>query len=104
MPQLETGIEGVITISPIHGGPVRPGIPSSKPLANTTFVVSNATSAVTEFTTDDQGRFKIALAPGHYSVAKKGEQHKIGRCGPFEVDVGAGQVTRVEWQCDSGMR
>jgi hypothetical protein len=104
MSQIETGIEGVITVSPIHGGPARPGIPSSKPLANTTFVVSNSTSAVAEFTTDDQGRLKIALPPGHYSVAKKGEQHKIGRCGPFDVDVTVGQVTKVEWHCDSGMR
>jgi len=104
MPQAETGIEGVITISPIHGGPVRPGIASSKPLANTTFVVSNANGAVAEFTTDDQGRFKSALTPGHYFVAKKGEQHKIGRYGPFDVDVTAAQVTKVEWHCDTGMR
>ncbi len=104
MPQIETGIEGVIIISPIHGGPVRPGIASSKPLMNTTFVVSNATSAVAEFTTDDQGRFKITLEPGHYSVTKKGEQHKIGRYGPFDVDVVPGQTTKVEWHCDTGMR
>ena len=104
MAQVETGIEGVITISPIHGGPVRPGIPSSKPLADTTFSVSNETGAVTEFTTDDQGRFKVALAPGHYSVVKKGWQKGIGRYGPFDVHVAAAQVTKVEWRCDSGMR
>jgi Prealbumin-like fold domain len=104
MPQVETGIEGVIMISPAHPGPVRPGVAGSRPLANTTFVVSNATNAVAEFTTDDQGRFKIALAPGRYSVARKGEQHKIGRYGPFDVDVAASQVTKVEWRCDTGMR
>lgn len=100
----ETGIEGVIAISPSHGGAVRPGMASSKPLVNTTFVVSNATSAVEEFTTDDQGRFKVALTPGRYSVARKGEQHKIGRYGPFDVDVTAGQITKVAWRCDTGMR
>jgi hypothetical protein len=100
----ETGIEGVIIISPSHGGAVRPGMASSKPLANTTFVVSNAANAVAEFTTDDQGRFKIALVSGRYSVARKGGQHKIGRYGPFDVDVTAGQMTKVEWRCDTGMR
>ncbi len=71
----DTGIEGVITVGPIHGGPVRPGIPSSKPLANATFVVGNETG-----------------------------QKGIGRYGPFDIDVTAGQMTKVEWQCDTGMR
>ena len=100
----ETGIEGVIAVGPIHGGPVRPGIPSTKPLANATFVVGNETGAVTEFTTDDQGRFRVSLAPGHYTVTKKDQQKGIGRYGPFDVDVTAGQMTKVEWHCDTGMR
>jgi hypothetical protein len=104
MPQVETGIEGLITISPSHGGAVRPGMTNSKPLINTTFVVSNATNAVAEFTTDDHGRFRIAVAPGRYSVARKSDQHKIGRYGPFDVDVTPGQMTKVEWRCDTGMR
>jgi Prealbumin-like fold domain len=100
----ETGIEGVITVGPIHGGAVRPGIPSSKPLANAAFVVGNDAGAVAEFTTDAQGRFKVLLAPGHYTVTKKEQQKGIGRYGPFEVDVVAGQMTKVGWQCDTGMR
>ena len=104
MPETETGIEGVISVGPTHGGPVRPGIPSSKPLANATFVVGNDTDAVAEFTTDAEGRFKVSLAPGHYSVTKKDQQKGIGRYGPFDVDVAAGQMTKVEWHCDTGMR
>ena len=104
MPETETGIEGVISVGPTHGGPVRPGIPSSKPLANATFVVGNDTEAVAEFTTDAEGRFKVSLAPGHYSVTKKDQQKGIGRYGPFDVDVAAGQMTKVEWHCDTGMR
>jgi|SRR5437867_4418382 len=100
----ETGIEGIITVSPIHGGPIRPGIASSAPLANATFVVGNENSAVAEFTTDDHGRFKVSIAPGHYAVTKKDRQKGIGRYGPFDVDVIAGQMTKVEWQCDTGMR
>ena len=104
MPQLETGIEGIITISPAHGGPIRVGEQSSRPLANTPFVVSNESGRVAEFTTDDQGKFKVLIAPGRYTVAREGPQKGIGRFGPFDVDVAAGQITKVQWQCDSGMR
>jgi hypothetical protein len=33
--------------------------------------------------------------------AKKGG---IAQYGPFDVDVVAGQMTKVEWQCDTGIR
>jgi hypothetical protein len=55
------------------------------------------------FKTDDRGQFRVLLPPGHYKVAKK-EKSRIGSCGLFEVDVSAGQMTKVEWYCDSGMR
>ena len=100
----ETGIEGVIAISPIKAGPVRADAPSSRPLANTAFVAENQKGEVASFTTDGQGRFRIPLAPGHYKVSLKERTSSIGRYGPFEVDVVAGQMTKVQWQCDSGMR
>ena len=99
-----TGIEGRITVSPTHGGPVRVDEQPSKPLTNTTFVATSEKGAATEFTTDDQGHFKVLLEPGHYTVTKKGSQKGIGRYGPFDALVVTGQMTRLEWQCDSGMR
>jgi len=76
---------------------------NSAPLANVPFVVSNETGTVAEFMSDDHGHFKITLSPGHYTVARRYQQ-KIGRCGPFDVDVANGQITKVEWHCDTGMR
>ena len=99
----ETGIEGVITIDPSRPGPVRVDAPSS-PLANTAFIVESQKGEITSFTTDDQGRFRMPLAPGHYKVSLKGKTGGIGRFGPFEVDVVAGQMTKVQWRCDSGIR
>ena len=100
-----TGIEGVITFSPTQPGPIRADAPSSKPLANTTFVVENEKGAeVASFTTDEQGRFRVAVAPGHYTVSKKGKKGGLGRFGPFDVDVRADQMTRVTWECDTGIR
>ena len=99
-----TGIEGRITISPAHPGPVRVGEEASKPLANATFVATNDGGKATEFTTDDQGHFKVLLEPGHYTITRKGQRGGIGRFGPFDALVVAGQMTRQEWRCDSGMR
>ncbi len=101
---VETGIEGSIAISPIQPGPVRADSPGSNPLANTAFVVESQKGQVASFTTDDQGHFRIPLAPGHYTVAIKGRKLSIGHFGPFEVDVVSGKMTKVEWQCDSGIR
>ena len=103
-PDTRTGVEGVITVSPVHGGPARLGVPNSRPLTNTDFVVKNDKGPVTSFTTDDQGQFRVSLAPGHYTVSIKQRRGVIGRYGPFDVDVVAGQMTKVEWQCDTGMR
>jgi hypothetical protein len=100
----ETGVEGVITISPSQPGPIRADAPASKPLANTAFVAENENGAVASFTTDEQGHFRTQLAPGHYKVSIKGRKSTIGRFGPFEVDVVAGKMTQVQWDCDSGIR
>jgi hypothetical protein len=103
-PKAETGIEGTIAMSPAHGGSVRVGEQSSRPLANTGFVITKDGGTVAEFTTDDQGHFTVSVAPGHYTVTRKGPPRGIGRFGPFEVDVVASQMTKVAWKCDSGMR
>src|SRR6266480_949322 len=100
----ETGIEGVITISPAQPGPIRADSPGSIPLANAAFVVENEKSEMASFTTDDQGRFRIYVPPGHYKVSIKGKRLGIGRYGPFEVDVAPGKMTTVQWECDSGIR
>ncbi len=103
-PEPGTGLEGVITVSPIRGGPSRADIPDSGPLANVAFVVENEKGAVTSFTTDDQGQFRISLAPGHYTVSREGKKGGFGKFGPFEVDVATGKMTRVQWTCDTGIR
>ena len=83
----ETGIEGVITVSPAQPGPARVGADASKPLPNTAFVVENEKGEVASFTTDDQGRFQISLLPGHYTISRKDWTANLGNYGPFEVDV-----------------
>jgi len=100
----ESGIEGIISISPARPGPVRVDEAGSVPLADATFVIENNSREVASFTTDAQGHFRAALPPGHYRVSLKGRKSGIGRFGPFEVDVIAGKMTNVQWECDSGIR
>jgi hypothetical protein len=103
-PAGESGIEGVITISPAQPGPTRADAAASMPLATATFAVEKNNREVASFTTDDQGRFRVSLLPGHYKISLKGRKSSIGRFGPFEVDVAAGKMTNVQWNCDSGIR
>src|SRR5207237_5539981 len=100
----ETGIEGVITISPAQAGPDRDDSPASRPLADVPFAVENEKREVKSFVTDQQGHFRTSVPHGHYKVSIKERKSSIGRLGPFEVDVVAGKMTQVQWNCDSGIR
>jgi hypothetical protein len=101
---LSTGIEGIVSVGPVHGGPSRAGVADSAPLANATFEVSNDARAVTTFTTDGSGHFRVPLAPGRYSIKRRDPKKKWPRCGPFEVEVAADGFKKIQWACDSGMR
>jgi hypothetical protein len=100
---LSTGIDGVVSVSPTHGGPVQAGEASSAPLANVTFEITSGAGATTTFTTDNAGYFRVSLSPGRYTI-KKRDAKKFPRCGPFDVEVTATGFNKVEWACDSGMR
>jgi hypothetical protein len=102
-PNIGTGLEGEILVTPAQGGPARIGVSDSKPLSNTTFTVNQDEKIIASFTTDDQGRFRVALPPGKYTISKPGGKVKVGSYGPFEVEIVAGQVKKVQWKCDSGM-
>jgi hypothetical protein len=92
-------------VSPIWPGPIKKGSerPNVAPVASGVFSVANEKGTVTSFTTDAEGRFRIPLSPGHYVVSFT--ENRFARpCGPFEIDVESGKMTKVEWRCDSGMR
>ena len=99
-----SGIEGTIVVSPTRPGPIRKDEgPSVAPVRNAQFVVKAGDATVKTFTTDGEGRFQVALTPGHYVIVKEGAAARIGRW-RFEADVVAGQTTKVNWTADSGMR
>ena len=99
-----SGIEGTIVVSPSRPGPIRKDEgPSIAPVRNAQFLVKAGDATVKTFTTDGEGRFQVALPPGHYIIVKEGAAARIGRW-RFEADVVASQMTKVNWTADSGMR
>jgi hypothetical protein len=99
-----SGIEGTIVVSPTRPGPIRKDEePSVAPVGNTQFAIKAGDATVKTFTTDGDGRFQVALPPGHYVIVREGAPPRVGRW-RFEADVVAGQVTKVNWTADSGMR
>ena len=99
-----SGIEGTIVVSPSRPGPIRKDDePSVAPVRNAQFAIKAGDATVKTFTTDNEGRFQVALPPGHYVIVREGAPPQIGRW-RFEADVVAGQVTKVNLTADSGMR
>jgi hypothetical protein len=102
-PSGKSGIEGTILVSPSRPGPIRKDEPNVAPASNVTFLVKAGEATVKTFTTDSEGRFLVALPPGHYIIVRDGAPARIGRW-HFEADVVAGAMTKVNWTADSGMR
>ena len=99
-----SGIEGTIVVSPTRPGPIRKDEePRVAPVSNAQFVVKAGDATVKRFTTDGEGHFQVALPPGHYVILREGAAPRVGRW-RFEADVVAGQMTKVKWTADSGMR
>ena len=99
-----SGIEGTIVVSPTRPGPIRKDeAPSVVAVCNAQFLVKAGDATVKTFTTDGEGRFQVALPPGHYVILREDAGARIGRW-RFEADVVVGQVTKVNWTADSGMR
>jgi hypothetical protein len=99
-----SGIEGTIVVSPTRPGPIRKAEgPSVAPVRNAQFAIKAGDATVKTFTTDDEGRFQVALPPGHYVILREDPGARIGRW-RFEADVIASQMTKVNWTADSGMR
>jgi hypothetical protein len=99
-----SGIEGTIVVSPTRPGPIKKDEELSvAPVSNAQFVVKAGDAIVKRFTTDGEGHFQVALPPGHYVILREAAAPRVGRW-RFEADVVAGQVTKVNWTADSGMR
>jgi hypothetical protein len=101
-----SGIEGQILRGPMCPGPVRPNTPCpDQPFSATFTVVDAEERLVTRFQTDAQGRFRLLLPPGVYTiipepsapVMRPGSQRR-------QITVSSQQFTQVTLVFDTGMR
>ncbi len=102
----DTGITGQVLLGPtcpvmIQGQPC-----PEQPVQATVTVYDQSGNKVTEFRSDDQGRFTVNLAPGTYTLRpQRGDGQGIGNMGKEQaVTVVKGQFITVQLTIDSGIR
>ncbi len=100
---LDSGIEGIVTIGPMC--PVmQEDIPCpDQPYQATLTILTESGKKVTQFQTDENGLFRVELAPGDYVLHPESPNSL-----PFAADVpfivNEHQFTRLEISYDSGIR
>jgi hypothetical protein len=98
-----SGLRGLVTRGPI--APVCTAEqPCDAPAKNVTLVFSRYGRVVKRATTNDQGRYRVRLAPGLYAVRLQVKQ-RIGRgLQPERARVVASRLRRVDFSIDTGIR
>jgi hypothetical protein len=95
-----SGLHGVVRRGPIS--PVcRDNVPCDAPAAGVVLTFRRAGVARTA-RTDANGRYRIALAAGIYSLESSGRQ--LGQPSPAKVRVRAGRFDRIDFMIDTGIR
>ncbi|HWN98085.1 MAG TPA: hypothetical protein VNS63_02340 [Blastocatellia bacterium] len=106
-PQGRSGIEGQAVISPAHPGPIRQGETGTTPY-KTTLAVSRLSDGheVARVETGSDGRFRVSLPPGEYTIGPPPEEQRrrFPRGEEQTVKVLPGQFTKVTVGFDSGIR
>jgi hypothetical protein len=97
----DSGIRGTILAGPACPGPARlDSACPDRPVRMTVDVVQGTTVTAT-FTTDADGRFSVAAAPGSYILRSKAGLPALRS---QSVTVSSGSYTDVELHADTGMR
>lgn len=100
-----SGITGQVMIGPTCGGPISLNNATKcadKPYQATITVLDQAGKTVMQFTTDADGRFRVPLQPGTYTL--KPNSSVMPRAAEQIVQVVSGQYLMVTIKYDSGMR
>jgi hypothetical protein len=104
---------GTITPSGLRGlvmrGPITPvcvaGQPCSAPAPHVTLLFLRNGRVIGRAVTNDDGRYRIRLRAGFYSVKRPSQAATIGRgLEPDHTRVRAGRFTRVDFAIDTGIR
>jgi hypothetical protein len=98
-----SGLRGAVTRGPIMPVCVA-GEPCDGPAKNVTLAFVQNGRVVRRTTTNELGRYRVALAPGLYAVRLQVKQ-RIGRgLQPRSARVFAGHFRRLDFSIDTGIR
>ena len=101
----EGGIRGTVLLGPTCPVETQESPCPDRPLANAEVQVVRGGDVVTTIRSDDDGRFALALDPGHYVVQAVVEPGGPGMSAkPVEVTVTNGEFTEVNVLVDTGIR
>jgi hypothetical protein len=99
----EAGLYGTVLIEPAT--PVcRPGVPCSRPAKDFTLVFVQDGRAVATVTTDERGRYRIALPAGRYAVRAETARPRRHGLDPGTATVSGDGFTRRDFKYDVGIR
>ena len=97
-----SGIEGGVIIRPIN--PIdQPGMANYRPYQATVSVMDQRGQTVTQFQSDLDGRFRLPLEPGTYTLRPE-SPGPLPYAAEQVVTVSEGQFTEVLITYDSGIR
>ena len=97
------GIYGIATIGPTCPGPERPGQICTQPYVGAITIVERSDgSAVTSFSTNADGSFRIALPPGDY-LARRTDNITFGQA-KTPIHVEADLYSKIDLSFDTGIR
>jgi len=101
---VDSGIEGQVILGPTQPGPVPIGEASpDQPYPTSITILDYSGQAIAHIATDPIGRFRVALAPGEYTL-KPDSTGRLPFAKPQTVVVSPGQFTQVLIRYDTGMR
>jgi hypothetical protein len=102
----KSGFRGTVMKGPNCPGPGRIGHPCpDKPVVATFQVTDSKGAQVAKFTSDELGRFEVALPPGTYSLVPDREARAANPgANSTQVIVRKGEMTEVKIFWDTGMR
>jgi protocatechuate 3,4-dioxygenase beta subunit len=78
--------------------------PCSEPAKNVTLVFSRSDHLAGRVVTDGQGRYRLRLPPGLYSVRRAASAGLDNRLDPNRVRVSARRLIHVDFSIDTGIR
>jgi len=99
----QSGLRGVVTRGPITPVCVAEA-PCTAPAKNVTLLFSRGGHVAGRVTTDGQGRYRLGLPAGLYSVRRSTTGRIDNKLDPNRVRVVAGRFIRTDFSIDTGIR